>query len=63
MKITYSKPTLTTYGTVETITQLYGAKTRKDFIFFSGNPNVANPGEPADIGTQGSIDGIVAPKS
>ena len=37
MKKKYTKPTLTTHGTVESITQILGNKSDKDFLFFNGN--------------------------
>lgn len=61
MKKTYSEPVLTTYGSVEAITQVFGSRSRNDFFIFSGNANVSNPSNP-NPGAEGSIDGIVVPQ-
>jgi len=54
MKKQYSTPNLTTHGSVEEITQLFGDSGNADFLFFNGNPASAN-GQP--ISSHGSIDG------
>ena len=61
MKKTYNAPKLTNHGSVEAITQLFGSGSRKDFIFFSGNPNNVAPGTVVTA-TYGSQDGVVVPK-
>lgn len=60
MKKQYSTPTLTTHGNVEEITQLFGTKSKSDFLFFNG-ANVTSTTEGSVTG-EGSIDGIIVPK-
>lgn len=66
MKKQYKAPALINHGSVESITQLFGSSTRKDFLFFSAAAaNTANPGLNATgpvasgITSQGSVDSIV----
>jgi len=55
MKKQYHVPTLTVHGSVESITQMFGNSSRKDFLFFSGGS--------VSIGTTGSEDGFPVPCS
>jgi hypothetical protein len=64
MKKTYNAPKLTNHGSVETITQMFGNTSQKDFLFFSAGNNAGiPPNTPIDINTDGSVDGIVVPKT
>ncbi|NWF57752.1 MAG: lasso peptide [Fischerella sp.] len=58
MKKTYSTPILTTHGSVEAITQMFGTSKREDFLFFSGNASSPN-GTVSLTGGTGSVDGIL----
>ncbi len=66
MKKQYTAPALINHGSVESITQLFGSSTRKDFLFFSAAAaNAAglasNATDPVASGLtgQGSVDSIV----
>lgn len=61
MKKTYNAPKLTNHGSVEAITQLYGPGSRRDFLFFTGNPNGVAPGTVVS-GTTGSTDADIVPQ-
>lgn len=56
MKKTYTAARLTTYGSVEDLTQAFGSSSAADFVYIGGS-NVEQGFE-----STGSRDGIITPK-
>ena len=54
MKKAYSKPELTEFGTIESLTQLFNVSSASDTGFLNGNPIITG---------HGSVDGIFVPCS
>ncbi|WP_257999298.1 lasso peptide [Fischerella thermalis] len=61
MKKTYIAPKLIAHGSVETITNFSGNRTRTDFVFFNGDNNAGLSGPVNLNGSLGSIDHFDTP--